>query len=177
MSKLFPITFLTLAALAVCTTPTSNAQAPARSGTTTTAPPLQACSLLTPADVEQVTGQCEYGAPESMSLAGGAGSACTFTMAQVVLFAGAKAEEHWNALVKHYGHEHDKRYPVSGLGDRAYFFFPKPRSQYEDTSAFLVVHVGRYTVGLSIAADAGQSAESVQPQVLALAQIVVAKLR
>jgi hypothetical protein len=55
--------------------------------------------------------------------------------------------------------------------------FPKPRDEHEDTIALLVVQVEPHTVAVSHPADEGKPAESVQPQVMKLAEIVIARLR
>lgn len=86
-----------------------------------------ACSLLSNADVERVTGRHLYTDPDQASLAD-AGSACTFNIAQVILFSGDRSEERWTAYVKRWGHGEEPRLPVSGVGDRAYVFYPKPRT-------------------------------------------------
>ena len=63
----------------------------------------------------------------------------------------------------------------SGVGNRASVFYA--RNKYEDTNAFIVVTASPHTLGISVAAEDGKPAESVQPQAVALAKIVVAKLR
>lgn len=40
--------------------------------------------------------------------------------------------------------------PVSGLGKRAYVFYPTPRNSYQGNVAFLVVESGDYTLALSL---------------------------
>ena len=137
---------------------------------------IQACSLLSKADVESVTRRTEFTEPDLTPLAGG-GSACTFNNAQLVLFSGANSTDLWNAYLKNFGHQNDARHPVSGIGDDAYFFYPKPRDEYEGVNAVVVVNVGQHTLAVSVEAEEGNSAETVQPQALALAKMVWTKLR
>ena len=63
------------------------------------------------------------------------------------------------------------------MGDWAYGFYPKPWDNYEGLYAVVVARVGEHTIGVSVEAEEGQAAESVQPQATALARMVVAKLR
>ena len=137
---------------------------------------IPACSLLSKTDVAGVTQRTQFTDPDLTPLAGG-GSACTFDNAQLVLFSGANSDDLWNAYLKNFGHQNDTRHPVSGIGDGAYFFYPKPRDQYEGVNAVVVVHVGQHTLAVSVEAEQGNSADSVQPQALALAKMVWAKLR
>jgi len=137
-----------------------------------------ACSLLSNADIEKLTGRHFFAAPEPTSLGGG-GSACAYGTgkAQVVLFSGSKSEQQYNALLKNYKRENEKKTPVSGIGDKAYIMFPQPKTEYEDKNAILVVRVGEHTVAVSLAAIKPNAGESVQPDVVKLAKAAVAKLR
>lgn len=154
-----------------------SAQAPAESGTAVKPGAIQACSLLSNSDVESVTGRRMVDAPHPTSLAGGAGSACTFHAAQLILFSGEKSEEHWEAFLRNFGLGNETRHPVPGLGDRAYAFYPKPQNASQDPNALVVVTVGQHTVAVSVAAEQGKPAESAQPQAVELATMVAAKLR
>jgi hypothetical protein len=138
-----------------------------------------ACSLATNAEIETVTGRRFYSDPEPTSLAGGAGSACTYGTgkAQIVLFSGPKSQELWNDFLKSYGRDKEARHPVPAVGDGAYVIYPRPRDEYEDAIGMLVVKSGAHTLGISLAATKGEPAESVQPKLVALAEAVVAKLR
>jgi hypothetical protein len=136
----------------------------------------EACSLVTNADVGTVIGRQFYDDPESTPLA--EGSACTYGYgkAQVIIFFGSNAQSNWEEFVKNFGHEKEERYPISGVGESAYSFFPKPRDEYEDTTAFVVTQSGQYTVAVSVAAQSGQQAKSVESKATELAKLVLAKL-
>src|SRR3954453_12392167 len=157
-----------LAVLMVCWSgsPRSSAAAPGSDA--------QACSLLMKSEAEKITGRPLYRDPEAMGLTGG--SVCDYGTAQVILFSGEGSGERLEALLKSFGHDRDERHPVSGVGEGAYVIYPEPRNQYQDTVAFLVTKVGPHTVAVSLAAEEGKPAESVQPAVVALAKAVVAKL-
>jgi hypothetical protein len=168
MRATFRPMFLTLAAwLTSAVWSTSGAQAPS------------ACSLATNAEIEKLTGRRLYSDPEPTSLAGGAGSACAYGTgkAQIVLFSGPRSQELWNGYLKTFGKDKEARHPTPAAGDGAYIIYPKPRDKYEDTIGLLVVSAGSHTLGISLAAETGQPAESVQPGLVALANAVVAKLR
>ncbi len=172
------------------------------------APAKGACSLLTSAEVERLIdrGQPSYGAPEAVAL-GAAASACEYPVgAQVVVFSGPKSGSDFEAFLRNYKKDKERRHPVSGVGDRAYIMFPTPRDEYEDKLAYLVMSVGQHTVAVSMAAKEsaadgpmmeycrrgqlskkecaeleakgkGETAESLQPAVVEVAKVVVAKLR
>jgi hypothetical protein len=138
-----------------------------------------ACSLLTNAEIERLTGRRLYSEPEPTSLADGAGSACTYGTgkAQLVLFSGPKSQELWNDYLKNFGRDKDAKHPVPAAGSGAYVIYPTPRDEYEDTIGLLVVNAGPHTLGVSLAAAKGEPAESVQPTLVTLANAVVTKLR
>ena len=94
-----------------------------------------------------------------------------------MLFSGDKSEESWNEYVRRWGHGDERRFSVSGVGDRAYGFYPKPRDKYEGVYVVVVARVGLHTIGVAVEAEEGQAAESVQPQAIALARVVAAELR
>ena len=134
---------------------------------------VNACQLLPRADVERVTGQKSLTTPEAIS----GGSGCGYDNAQVLIYTGDKAEANWEATMKNFGRDKAQRLPVTGVGEKAYSFYPKPRDQYEDANAFVVVKQGKYVVAMSVAAPAGKTPQAVEPQALELAKIVLAKLK
>lgn len=187
----------------------------ARASGTPVAP--QVCSLLSAAEIDRlvVRGQDTHGAPvetDSTSL-GIADSACEFGgFGQIVLFAGAKSEARFEAFLKRFNADQEKRTPVSGVGDRSYIMFPKPRDEYQDRAAYLVTRTGPYTLGISlnarkspldgpmgaalkascrgdklskkeqascakVMAEKSETAESLQPAVVELGKVVVARLQ
>jgi hypothetical protein len=98
------------------------------------------------------------------------------SQAQVIVFSGPNSQSDWDDFAKNFGHEKEEHDPISGVGDSAYSFFPKPRDEDENTTAFVVVQSGQYTIAASVAAEAGQQAKSVEPQAIALAKLVLGKL-
>lgn len=136
-------------------------------------PGPQACSLLSRAEVEMATGQKSYTEPEPVR----GGSGCGYDNAQLLIYTGSDSESQWEATVRAFGHDKAPRTAIAGLGDKAYSLYPMPRDKYEDTSAFVVVKRGNYTIAMSVAAPPGKTAQSVQPQALELAKLVLSRLR
>ena len=139
------------------------------------------CTLLTDAEVEKyiARGQKLYDKGEGASLGGGAGSTCDWGggRGQIIVYSGPKAEEGMNALLKAFGQDKEPKQPVAGVGDRAWVIYPKPRNQYQARVAFLGVKTGPHMLGISLEADDGKPTESVLPDVVSLAKVVVGKLR
>jgi len=133
---------------------------------------LNACQLLPKSEVDRVTGRKSYADAEPIR-----GSGCGYAQAQLLIYSGDKAEENWEGTMKTFGHDKAQRFPIPGVGEKAYSFYPKPRDQYEDTNAFVVVKQGRYIIVMSVAAPQGATAQSVQPQALELSKAVLAKLK
>jgi hypothetical protein len=129
---------------------------------------IQACSLITKADVERVTGQKQFSDPTPI------GSGCGFDNAQVLIYS---SETAWESTMKIFGQDKAARTPITGLGDKAYSFNSTPRTKNEDANAFVVVTKSMYTIAVSVAAPEGKSPASVQPQALELAKIVLGKLK
>jgi hypothetical protein len=207
MTRNAPFGFATATAVVALFTPAAAPAQSASAATKATGPGVRkACVLLTDAEVEKLInrGRPAYGTPEEVALAGG--SACEYPAgAQVVLFSGPNSQRDLDALLRNFEKDKEPRHPVSGIGDRAWIMFPRPRDQYEDRLAYLVTTVGPHTVAVSMAAkegqangpmmeycrrgqlskkecaeiekDQGETPESLQPAVEAVARVVVAKLR
>jgi hypothetical protein len=139
------------------------------------------CSLFTRAEMEKFAGQKMLVGDdgEVTSLAGGTGSACSWAEigAQVIVFTGAKSSESFDNYVKSWKVQNTTRHPIPEVGPGAYIMFPKPRSQYEDTVAVVVVTRGDRTLGISLAAPTGKTQESMQPAVIAFAKEVLKRLK
>jgi hypothetical protein len=135
-----------------------------------------ACSLLTNADVERITGAHLYGDPDPTALAGG--TACTHGggAAQVILFSGGDSGQWFDAFVQAFGHGDEPRHPAPEAGDGAYVMYPKPQNKYQDTVGLLVVPLAGQTLGITLAAVEGKPVESVQPGLIALAKAVQVQL-
>lgn len=204
-TRTLPIILAAAAMMALWSPLSAQTAGPASAAKQTT---RDACSFLTEGEVDRLInrGQRAYGTAESVPLRGGAGSVCEYPIgAQVVLFSGPRSQEEFEAFLKTYNRDRERRHPVSGIGDRAYIMFPTPRHKNEDRLAYLVTNVGPHTLGVSMAArdgmgdspmmeycrrgqlsreecakleaDKSETAESLQPAVKEVAKAVVAKLR
>jgi hypothetical protein len=177
MQEILRRSFRGLAMMMVCAAWAVSHQVSAAAGerAANMAPP-EACALLTNTDVQKVTGRKMFTEPTPMSLKGGAGALCGFDNAQVILFSGDNSETLWDGFLKGFGYGDVQKYPVSGLGDKAYAFYFKPQNEHQDAGTFIVVSAGKRTVAVSVSAEEGQPSESVQPQAVELAKMVLAKL-
>lgn len=175
--------WLTLVAALVCASASSvNAQySGAKKAGVELAANAKPCSLLTAAEVEKyiARGQKLYDEGSGASLGGGAGSTCDWGggRGQIILYSGPKAEDGLNALLKAFEQDKEPKQPVAGVGDRAWVIYPKPRNQYQPRVAFLGAKTGAHMIAVSLEADDGKPTESVLPDVIALAKLVVGKLR
>lgn len=136
---------------------------------------VEACSLLSNAEFEKVTGRKSYAPPEPMTLAGG--TLCGYDSGQLIILTGPKAVENWNGMLTSYGQDKLPRHPVPGVGDGAYSLFTRPRSEYEDANAFVVFRKGAHLVAASVAAEEGKPPESALPLATSLATAVAGKLK
>lgn len=164
---------LTAAALGVMPTGIVSFHASLRAEDARGTASISACTLLTNADIEKVTGRKMF--TEATLMLGGA--LCGFDVAQLIVFLGEDAEQRWENMLKSFGHQNEKRFPVPELSDTAYAFYPKPKTEFEDTNAFVVVKADRQVVVLSVASEARQPAQAMQPQAIELTKIVLNKLR
>jgi hypothetical protein len=137
--------------------------------------PSTACALLTDDEIVKISGRRSYSKPEGTKLTNG-GSACDYSGANVTLFSGPKSDESYEALLKNFKKDQTPRVPVAGIGDRAYFMAPKPRDEYEGRYQMLVVKKGAHTFAIALEAQKNESTESLQPKVMALAKMALARL-
>jgi hypothetical protein len=166
---------LTLMTASACTAWSSlKAQAsPRRVGN---GPTVDACSLLTKAEVEALTGRHFYTEPDLTQLRGG-GTACTYDDAQIMVFSGPNSEESFNSLLAAFGHGNEVKHPVLGFGEGAYIIYPTPRDKYEGNHGVLVAKVTSHTLAISLEAEGEKPAESVRPALERFARAVLDKVR
>lgn len=169
---------------ALITLAASNVPSPAGSQPRAAAPgghaatgAVEACSLLTKAEVEKATGRRFRGGPESLEFAGASVCAYGDGEAQIILYSGAGSGERLDALIRNFGNGNEQRHPVPGVGDGAYIIYPTPQNQYQDKAAAVVARAGRHALGITLAAEGSQPAEAARPGVVELAKAAAAKLR
>jgi hypothetical protein len=134
---------------------------------------VQACSLITRADVKKVTGNDPLVDPEP---AGQGGWICNFGTGELKVYSGPKSWEAWESTLKGFRQNKETQTPAPGFGVHAYFFYPKPDNKYQGHVAFLVAKSGNYTLALSLDAPEDQPAESMRPALEVLMKTILARL-
>ena len=135
---------------------------------------VQACSLITRADVTKATGRDPYVDPEP---AGQGGWICNVGIGELKVYSGPGSWQAWEATLKGFKKDKEPRTPAPAFGERAYFLYPRPDNKYQDAAAFLVVGTGQHTLALSLDAPEGRPAESMRPALESLMKTIVARLR
>ena len=120
-----------------------------------------ACGLLDKAEVEKLInrGKPTYNQmPEATAVSGGKGSVCDYPGGgQVGLYVGPNSAGAFEHFLKAFNAQGQPKETVSGVGDKAYVFYPKPRNEYSDRGPYLVVTVGEHTVTAFLSAHKGQA--------------------
>lgn len=140
----------------------------------------KACTLLTDAEQQKyiARGQKIYSGPDAFTVGGG-GAGCSWDgdRGQIIIYSGPKAEQGLDGLLAAFNQDKVAKQPVAGVGDKAWVIYPKPRNQYQARVGFLGVKNGDQTVAISLEAEDGKPTESVLPDLVALAKLVVNRLR
>jgi hypothetical protein len=134
---------------------------------------VQACSLITRADVKKATGQDPLVDPEP---AGQGGWICNVGIGELKVYAGPRSWEAWESTLKGFKKDKEPQTPAPGFGKRAYFLFPKPDNPNQGNVAFLVAKSGNHTLALSLDAPEGKPAESMRPALESLMKSILARL-
>lgn len=134
---------------------------------------VQACSLITRADVKKATGREPYVDPEP---AGQGGWICNVGIGELKVYSGPKSWEAWESTLKGFKKDKESQTPAPGFGERAYFLYPKPDNEYQGNVAFLVAKSNNHTLALSLDAPKGKPAESMRPALESLMKSILARL-
>ena len=134
---------------------------------------LQACSLITRADVTKATGQDPLVDPEP---AGNGGWICSVGVGELKVYSGPNSWESWESTRKAFKKEQEPTTPAPAFGDKAYFFYPAPDNQYQGNVAFLVAKSGNHTLALSLDAPRGKPATSMKPALESLMKTALSRL-
>jgi len=134
---------------------------------------LQACSLITRADVQKATGRDPFVDAES---AGQGGWMCNVGIGELKVYSGPESWETWESTLKRFKMDKEPRTPASGFGERAYFLYPKPANKFQDNAGVLVTKSGNHTLVLSLDAPKGTPAESMRPALESLMKTILARL-
>jgi hypothetical protein len=94
---------------------------------------VEACSLITRADVKAATGRDPFVDPES---AGQGGWMCNVGIGELKVYSGAKSWETWESTLKTFKMDKEPRTPAPGFGEQAYFLYPKPANKSQNNVAW-----------------------------------------
>ena len=134
---------------------------------------LQACSLITRADVTKATGSDPLDNPVA---AGQGGWICNVGSVELKVYSGPKSTDAWESTLRGFKKDKEPRTPAPGFGDGAYFLFLKRDNKHVGDSAILVAKSGNHTLVLSLDAAVGKPAESMRPAAESLMKLVLARM-
>ena len=134
---------------------------------------VEACSLITRADVKAATGRDPFVDPES---AGQGGWMCNVGTGELKVYSGPKSWETWESTLKSFKMDKEPRTPAPGFGEQAYFLYPKPAKKYQGNVAVLVAKSGNHTLVLSLDAPDGKPTESMRQALESLMKTILARL-
>ena len=134
---------------------------------------LEACSLITRADVKNATGRDPFVDPESV---GQGGWMCNVGIGELKVYSGAKSSETWESTLKTFKMDKEPRTPAPGFGEHSYFLYPKPAHKSQDNVAVLVAKSSQHTLVLSLDAPEGKPAESMRPALESLMKKILSRL-
>jgi hypothetical protein len=169
--RLFTLCLRTLVTLQLWAAPSAViAQAPA-SAAKGASP--HACSLVSEAEIQRVTGTTNRMTPPSRSDAPNGGTQCNYVGLDIALTPGVNAQNFESNRKSAAQQRNTTTEPLTGLGDEAYFYV---RTRSGSSNVGVVFRVGTYQVALgdSVPSD---SVEIFKPKVVELAKIAAARLR
>jgi hypothetical protein len=134
---------------------------------------IQACSVITRADVRKATGRDPFVEPEP---SGQGGWICNVGIGELKLYSGPASWDAWESTLKGFKKDKEPQIPATGIGERAYFLYLKPENKYQSSVAFLVAKSGNHTLALSLDAPEGKPAESMRPALESLMKTILARL-
>ena len=134
---------------------------------------LEACSLITRADVKNATGRDPFVDPESV---GQGGWMCNVGIGELKVYSGPKSSETWESTLKTFKMDKEPRTPAPGFGAQSYFLYPKPAHKSQDNVAVLVAKSSKHTLVLSLDAPEGKPAESMRPALESLMKTILSRL-
>jgi hypothetical protein len=135
---------------------------------------IHACSLVSEADIQRVTGTTNpTKTPPSRSDAPSGGTQCNFVGLDIALTPGVNAQNFQTNRKSAAQQRNSQTEPLSGVGEEAYFLIVTRASS---SNVGVVFRVGTYQVALGDRVPA-DSVETFKPKIVELARIAAAKLR
>ena len=170
--RLFTLGLGTLVTLQLSAASAAVAQAPASAPKGQAG--IHACSLVSEAEIQRVTGTTNrMSTPPSRSDAPNGGTQCNYVGLDIALTPGVTAQNFESNRKSAAQQRNTTTEPVSGVGEEAYYYV---RTRSSSSNVGVVFRVGTYQVALgdSVPSD---SVEKFKPKVVELAKIAAAKLR
>ena len=135
---------------------------------------IHACSLVTEADIQRITGTTnQMKTPPSRSDAPSGGTQCNYVGLDISVTPGVNAQNFQTNRKSAAQQRNTTTEPLTGVGDEAYFLV---LSRASSSNVGVVFRVGTYQVALGDRVPAN-SVEAFKPKVVELARIAAAKLR
>jgi hypothetical protein len=136
----------------------------------------EGCPFLTNADVEEVTARELLFELTSAPMPDGPGNFCDSGIVRVMLLTGDEAGTRWDGFLKGARRDKEQRFPVGDLGGDAYALRLDPRTDNEYPTALIVVTSASYLLAVSVRAENGEAAATVEPQALELTKRAIAQV-
>jgi len=141
------------------------------------AAPLDACMLATNAEVSQIAEEkpaiAKYWSAPAASFGG---SHCDYDGGSIRIYQGKAAAAALEATLKAFKADKQRRVPVGGVGDKAFFMIPMPDNKY-NRLGLLAVYAGPRVLQLTLDAQGDESIEATRPRLERLARLVLPRLR
>jgi len=121
-----------------------------------------ACGLLTTEEAKTliVRGQKMIVplSADASAVSGGKGSVCDYSYGgQVGIYVGPNSDASFEGFLKAFNAQGQPKQPLSGVGDKAYVFYPKPRNEYSDQGPYIVATVGPHIITAFLARHKGNA--------------------
>lgn len=135
---------------------------------------VHACSLVSEADIQRVTGTTNrMNTPPSRSDTPSGGTQCNYVGLDIALTPGVNAQNFQTNRASAAQQRGTTTEPLTGVGDEAYYYI---RARSSSSGVGVVFRVGTYQVALGDNVPSG-SVEAFKPKIVELAKIAAAKLR
>ena len=137
-------------------------------------PAVHACSLVSEADIQRVTGTTNrMNTPPARSDNPSGGTQCNYQGLDIALTPGVNAQNFETNRTSAAQQRNTTTERLAGVGDEAYYYV---RTRTSSSNVGVVFRVGNYQVALGDSVP-NDSVEKFKPKVVELAKIAAAKLR
>ena len=135
---------------------------------------IHACSLVSEADIQRITGTANrMNTPPSRADSPSGGTQCNYVGLDIALTPGVNAQNFQTNRKSAAQQRNTTTEPLAGVGDEAYYYV---RTRSSSSNVGVVFRVGTYQVALGDSVPSG-SVEKFKPKIVELAKIAATKLR